>query len=82
MPFDVVLDKDAVKYLRRLPENIEDRIVKGIRKLAMNPNIGKSLSGELKGLHSLRIGDYRIIYSIEIGEVVVHAISPRGQAYK
>lgn len=82
MPYNVILDKDAVKYLKRLPENLEDRIFKAMGKLAKNPNAGKPLSGELKGFHSLRVGDYRIIYTIEDIDVVVHAISPRGQAYR
>lgn len=37
----------------------------------LNPDIGKQLTGTLKGLRSLRIGDYRVIYKKEIENLII-----------
>jgi len=35
------------------------------------PDLGKQLAGHLKGLRSLRIGEYRVIYKKEIKGLIV-----------
>lgn len=82
MAHNVVIEKDAAKYLDRLTDISKSRILNALEKLESNPHQGKHLSGNLRGFYSLRIGGLRAIYSIEGGEVVVHAIAPRGQAYR
>lgn len=66
----------------RMPTTLRIRAIKSLDRLYTDPHSGKPLSGELKGLYSLRIGSLRAIYSVEGKDVVVHTISPRGQAYK
>jgi len=53
------------KELHKLPKNIVNRIIDGVEDLKAHPHSFKRLHGELKGLHSMRIGDYRIIFSID-----------------
>lgn len=60
---------------------IVKRIVKGIDKL-------KNLEGDIKKLkgyecmYRLRIGDYRVIFEIENGKlIIIETILPRGNAY-
>jgi len=36
-----------------------------MRKLELNPHAGKPFRGRLSGKWSLRVGDYRIIYTID-----------------
>ncbi|MBU0668102.1 type II toxin-antitoxin system RelE/ParE family toxin [Patescibacteria group bacterium] len=52
------------------------KIVRAIyKKLTLAPErYGKPLLRELKGLYRLRISDYRAVYSINRGEVVVYVI--------
>ncbi|MCI0450694.1 MAG: type II toxin-antitoxin system mRNA interferase toxin, RelE/StbE family [Chlorobi bacterium] len=40
------------------------------------------LKGEFKGLRKFRIGNYRVIYAIEDGDVVILKIGHRKDIYK
>lgn len=82
MGYNILLGKEASKYLDRMPAPLCTRTIKALDKLEEDPHIGKPLSGDLKGLYSLRIGGLRAIYSVEGKDVVVHSIAPRGQVYK
>jgi len=42
-----------------------------IRKLEENPFLGKPLRGDLVGKWSIRVGDYRVIYTIDAQKKVV-----------
>jgi len=43
---------------------------------------GKELVGRLQGLWSARVGNYRVLYTVERGEVIVRAIRHRAVAYR
>ncbi|MBI2126613.1 MAG: type II toxin-antitoxin system RelE/ParE family toxin [Thaumarchaeota archaeon] len=53
--------REFLKNLERLDRQTNQRIISSIEGLSVNPFLGKSLRGELKGLYSLRIGKYRVI---------------------
>lgn len=42
----------------------------------------ESLSGDMAGLFKLRIGDWRVIYSIENDVIVIQAVGHRKEIYK
>lgn len=74
----------AVKTFKKLnPDVIENLRVK-IEELKTQPDSGKKLTGPLKGLRSLRVGDYRIIYKKEAQELVILVITigHRKEVYK
>lgn len=48
-----------------------ERIVHVFDELRSDPFLGKLLKGELKGRYSYRIGNYRIIYRIEHGRLII-----------
>ncbi len=50
--------------------------------LETDPLLGKALHGVLRGLRSLRMGDYRVIYEISGDQVVLHRIEHRRRAYR
>jgi mRNA interferase RelE/StbE len=65
-------------YTKEVRDNIGKLILKkmrqikqGLERIAVNPEIGKGLSGDLKGLYSYRSGDYRIIYRVIHNEVTI-----------
>lgn len=62
---------------------IKPRVLEGLKNIAADPYVGKKLKGPLRHLHSLRVGEYRIIYQVERPKsVIVMTIVPRGNAYK
>ena len=67
----------ALKFLENLKfkhKNILDRLVNAIDSLKVNPYQGKKLLGELANFRSLRVGDYRIIYSIIQERLLIQVI--------
>ncbi len=74
MPYEVLLSESAEKFLKKCYKSIKDRILDKIENLADNPRLGKPLTANLAGLWSLRIGDYRAIYRIKDGKLIVMII--------
>ena len=54
--------RPSLKDLKRLDGTVQGRIVNGVQRFAES-GYGdvKALSGDLRGFHRLRIGDYRVI---------------------
>ncbi|MBI4124757.1 MAG: type II toxin-antitoxin system RelE/ParE family toxin [Deltaproteobacteria bacterium] len=70
--------KGIVKDLKKLPKEIKQKalgIVEGI--LAADPYVGKPLKGPYKGLWKYRVGDYRIIYTIESDRLCIFVLRIR-----
>lgn len=61
------------KDYEKIPPAIREIIRKAIeKKLTVNPiGFGKPLKYSLKGHRRLRVGDYRVIYKIDEGRVIV-----------
>ena len=80
--FTVVIEKKAKKFIDKLPQGERRRLVAAIEKLPEGDDI-KPLKGH-DGLLRLRVGKYRIIYTIDNGklQVIVIAADSRGQIYK
>ena len=69
--FKVFYTKEAKTAIDKLPAKKKHQIRDAVERLAENPETGKHLTGELKGLLSYRSGDYRIIYRIQHKEIIV-----------
>lgn len=84
-PWRVILDRDAAKALRRLPQDLIARLDVAIMALADNPRPAgcKKLRGH-KNLYRVRVGDWRITYALEDDRLIVLIveIAPRGGAYR
>lgn len=63
-----------IKNLDKLDATVKRRILKRTGELVDDPYKGKALKGELSGLFSLRVGDYRVIYWIDEKEGIVWLI--------
>ena len=79
MKFD--FSNDAMKVIGKLDSNTAGRIFKGVLDLPGKGDI-KTLEGKHTGQFRLRIGDWRVIYTVENGIVLIGFILPRGDAYK
>ena len=82
MTYTVFLHPKAAKELNKLEAGIRARIVERARELRHNPaGIGKSL--RQSDFWSLRVGDYRAIYCIDLDrkQVVILFVGHRGKVY-
>lgn len=69
---------------RKLDTQLRRRLDSAIRNLEVNPHLGKPLRGELSGKWSLRVGNYRIVYTIVENErtVILYDVKHRKVAYE
>ena len=83
MKYKIVIEKPAEKFIVKLPRPDKERILKAIYRLPDEGDI-KALKGQKsRGMYRLRIGDYRIIYTVDSGQLIVCVIDAgnRGQIY-
>ena len=79
--YQIIIKKKAKKFIDGLPMNERKRIVSAIERLPDGEDI-KKLKGHDNFLR-LRVGNYRIIYTVDNGELIVYVIDAgnRGQIY-
>ena len=84
MKYLIYINKSVLKNLSRIPLHYQDKIIKAIRSLALNPR--PYGANKLKGRDAwrIRIDNYRIIYEIHDDRlvVIVVVISHRKDAYR
>lgn len=64
-PFTLIYTPEARSRVRHLHPAIKKEIRAAIEEIAENPWEGKRLQRELFGLFSLRVKNYRIIYTVD-----------------
>ena len=82
--YSLLPTKEFLKSLQKLDKQINQRIIRSIEDLALNPFLGKPLRGELQGIYSLGVGEYRVLYSINARrrELIVHVAKHRSKVYE
>ncbi|MCD8109126.1 MAG: type II toxin-antitoxin system RelE/ParE family toxin [Clostridiales bacterium] len=80
--YQIILKKRAKKFIGDLPRNERERIVAEIEKLPDGEDI-KPMQGH-KNLFRLRVGSYRILYTVDNNQYIVLVIDAgnRGDIYK
>jgi mRNA interferase RelE/StbE len=80
----ILFTREAKKNIDKLDPTVRKIVRNVIESLAGEPEKGKPLSQNLSGLRSLRTSDYRIIYRLRSGEllILVIAIGHRRDVYK
>jgi mRNA interferase RelE/StbE len=73
--YEILITPTAKKQLERLPTSTTDKLIAAIHTLSKNPRpIGyKKLKGRFG--YRIRKGDYRIIYEIFDGRLIVNIIA-------
>jgi mRNA interferase RelE/StbE len=78
MAWKIDLSSNALKQLRKLDKSIAGRILKFLRdrieKLDDPRKIGKRLQGPLGDFWKYRVGDYRVICSMQDDKLVVWVV--------
>lgn len=82
MRYTISYEKEAVQELEKLETSISQRIIKKVDELVDNP-FSKDIK-RLKGSDDfrLRVGDYRIIFSIEGNSIIVFKVGHRKHIYE
>ncbi|HHX60362.1 MAG TPA: type II toxin-antitoxin system RelE/ParE family toxin [Epulopiscium sp.] len=83
MKYDIIIEKLAEKFIIKLPRSEKERMLKALYKLPNGTDIKQLKGKKSKGFYRLRIGDYRVIYTINNGKLLIHVIDVgnRGQIY-
>lgn len=84
--YHISIKKTAAKELEKLPNKIISSITKSIYTLASEPRPAgcKKLKGSHTDLWRIRIGDYRVIYSVdeEIKIIDIKKVGHRKDIYE
>ncbi len=82
MKYDIRIEKRAEKFIYKQPKKQQERLLRAIYKLPSEGDIAPIVGQE--ELLRLRVGDYRVLFTVENGQYIVHVIKihNRGQIYK
>jgi mRNA interferase RelE/StbE len=84
-PFNILLKPSVEKDLRKLPASIVRQVFAAFERLAEEPSVppDRKLSGTERTWRR-RIGDYRIIYELDLSShtVVIHYVRHRREVYR
>lgn len=77
-------NEDALKDLEKIDNIIARRIVEKVTWLGKNlaEIVPEKLHRDLAGLYKLRVGDYRVEYSIREDIVAIEAVGHRRDIYR
>jgi mRNA interferase RelE/StbE len=81
MVYDISYYKDARAKLDRLSPDVARRILSKIERMRHD------LAGDVKRLkefvpnYRLRVGDWRVLFEVKAGSIIIHDIKHRSQAY-
>lgn len=83
MKYTILIEKLSEKFILRLPKPEKERVLKAIYRLPEEGDIKQLKGKKSRGLYRLRVGDYRIIYTVDNGRLIVCVIDAgnRGQIY-
>ena len=68
------LASKEIEKIYRADRKLYSRLLTAIETLRADQYQGKRLKGRLCGDYSLRVGDYRVIYTIHKDELIVYII--------
>ena len=57
------------------------KIIKQLKKLSNEPEVGKPLKNKMKNHRSLRIAPHRIIYRLEKDKIIINCFDHRKSVY-
>jgi mRNA interferase RelE/StbE len=80
--FEVRFTPRFLRNIKALDREIQVRVINEIKNLASNPYVGKLLRGEWRSIHSLRVGDYRVLYQVKGNTVFLLVVAHRKRAYQ
>jgi len=84
MIFQILYDKQPVKFIKKLSKDISTRLIDKINELSNNcvPHNAKTVVGK-HGVFRIRIGDYRALYRVnyENKTIIIFKVDKRPRVY-
>jgi len=81
--FKVRVPDDIAEAIGGLHPKLKRKVKFALKDILSDPHSGKSLKNDLKGLHSYKVGRFRIIYRIASNRIVeIVAMGPRRKIYE
>lgn len=82
--FRIEIANEFKRSTRKLDNSIIERLNNALVRLVQDPFIGAPLQGPWRGFFKLRIGEYRLLYTIDAPEklIILYRFAPRGHVYK
>ena len=75
LAYNLKIDDKVIKDLKKIDKTWQKRILQKIKTtLKEDPHSGKKLVGNLSAFWRIRVGDYRIIYTIQEEIVTIEVI--------
>ncbi len=82
--YRIIIERKAAKEAECLPDDAIQRVTDAIKNLKLNPRPhgSKKLAGEVGW--RVRIGDYRILYTIDDSQrlITIYRVKHRKEAYR
>lgn len=84
MKYSLDVDDQTRMFIRHLSPSRKHKIKESLRMLARNPLSGKPLEEELEGFYTYRVGDLRIVYTINWSKKLLEVVTigPRSHVYE
>lgn len=83
MKYKIAFKKSVGRDLKKIEKHQVERIFKKIEdRLSKTPEKYPALTGKFAGLRKLRVGDYRVIFSILDDTVLILRVSHRKDSYR
>ena len=82
----ILIEKSTERSYRSLPEEIQDRIRETIHSIAECEEPSKHskvkiLEGPRETVYRARIGEYRVVFTIELGQLKIWRVGKRNGIY-
>ena len=83
MGYEIKYKASVIHDLKKMDKQVAHRIIDEFEiTILKKPDCGTPLKGQFKGMYRLRIGDYRIIYTMVKNDILVLRIGHRKKVYK
>ena len=80
--FEIRFAPQFLRRIKALDKEAQIRVLREIKVLKTNPYAGKPLHGEWKGVRSLRMGNYRVLYQIKGKTILLLVVGHRKRIYE
>ncbi len=80
--YKIRVPDEVADLIRGMHPSLKKKVRASLDMILSDPQKGKALKEELVGLHSFRVGNFRIVYRISKKHVEIVAIGPRQKIYE